>query len=494
VLYAAVPNLARGLVAARDVFESRLAESATLRQWWDVEVVSRGLDRQIDDLLDQMEPLADALGDEIAVALPMAALEGGGGPLVLAELDDPVAFRRIVESGIAGPDAGLPADERPVFVDSPSLADTLVRLESSLGTVDGVPDRPLHRRLAEEYARGASWLVGADLEAILDHSGAGDRAMLDRLGLLDAKTLVVEHHRDDAGSATTAALDFDGPRRGIAAWLARPAALGSLEYVSPQAAFAAAAVTRDAADMLDDLADALAAHDPNALAELDRFESEIGIDLRSDLGAALGGEGAVAQDGPLLPVPWWTAVLEVYDPDSLRMIVERAVDRANPELARHGRPLLEIRDHAIHGLPAVTVAQVGGPIAVTWVVQDGYLVAGPDTAAVSHALDVRASGLTLPRSAAFRDLLPADAAADCSAVVYRDFGHLTGLLEGAAGSHLPPEAVEVLRASAEPSLLCVQGGIDRIAISGRGGSLLGAGPLTGLATLTDTVLPVSSPR
>ena len=203
----------------------------------------------------------------------------------------------------------------------------------------------------------------------------------------------------------------------------------------------------------------------------------------------------MAQDGPLLPVPWWTLVLEVYDPQALRHAVGRAVERANVELEGGDQPRLEVRDVIISGLPGVTVEQVGGSVAVSWAVHDGYLVAGPTPAAVSHALDIRSSGLTLPRSATFRDLLPSDATSDCSAVVYRNLGSLTSLLDGAAASSgMPPEAVELVRASAEPALFCIQGELDRIAISGRGGSLLGAGPLTGLAALTDSLKPLSSPE
>jgi hypothetical protein len=515
VVFAAVPNLARGIADAREVFASRLADSATLRQWWQDEVVARGLDREVDELLDRLEPLGDALGDEIAVALPLAALDGRGGPLVLAELRDPVAFRSLVETELTRSVAELKADDRPVFVSAPSDAphgapallwitgdvlaaaadaDTLMQLESRLAGATATVESPLRRRLQAEYRNGASWLVGVDLGAILAHGDVDDRAVLDRLGLLDARTLVVEHHRDDDGSATTADLDFDGPRRGLAAWLAEPSPLGSLDYVSPQATFAAAAVTRDAADMLDDLLDALAANDPDGMVELDRLESEIGFDLRNDLAVALGGEGTVAQDGPLLPVPWWTAVLEVYDPQALRSVVERVVERANVELELHDQPTLEILDLTVSGRPAVTVRQVGGGLGVTWVVENGYLVAGPEPAAVAHALDVRASGLTLPRSATFRDLLPSDEASDCSAVVFRNLGALSSLVEGAAASTLPPEAVEIVRASSEPALYCVQGDVDTIAISGRGGSLLGAGPLSGLAMLTDSLKPVSSPE
>ncbi len=514
VLFAAVPNLARGLADAREVFASRLAESATLRQWWQDEVVARGLDREVDELLDRLEPLGDAVGDEIAIALPLSALDGHGGPLVLAELRDPAGFRSLVEREFARADAPIDEAGRPVFIDSPNAApsdapallwiegdvlaaatdaDPLIRLESRLDGRASAGESPLQRRLARQYTDGASWLVGVDLEAILANADPDDRTLLDRLGLMDARTLVVEHHRDDDGSATAAELDFDGPRRGLASWLAEPAPLGSLEFVSPQATFAAAAVTRDAADMLDDLLDALAAHDPDGTAELERVESEVGIDLRDDLAVALGGEGAIAQDGPVLPVPWWTAVLEVYDPQALRDVVERVVERANRELEAHDGPQLEIQDLTIDGLPAVTVRQVGG-VGITWVVQDGYLVAGPEPAAVAHALEVRASGLTLPRSATFRDRLPSDASSDCSAIVFRNLGALSSLLDGAAASTLPPEAIELVRASSEPALFCVQGGFDTIAISGRGGSLLGAGPLSGLAMLTDTLKPVSSPE
>ena len=56
------------------------------------------------------------------------------------------------------------------------------------------------------------------------------------------------------------------------------------------------------------------------LDELAKLETELGFSLRDDLAAALGGDAAVAIDGPLLPKPSWKVVVEVVDPSRLEYV------------------------------------------------------------------------------------------------------------------------------------------------------------------------------
>ena len=58
----------------------------------------------------------------------------------------------------------------------------------------------------------------------------------------------------NAGTAETrAALIFSGQRTGVASWLAAPAALGALDFISPQATLAWAAAVMQPSAIIDEI-------------------------------------------------------------------------------------------------------------------------------------------------------------------------------------------------------------------------------------------------
>jgi hypothetical protein len=342
-------------------------------------------------------------------------------------------------------------------------------------------DTELAARLAEAYADGVSWLLGVDVHALL--AGAGDDAeeleVLGRLGLLDASTLIVEHHREAERGTTAASLDFTDQRRGLAGWLAEPAPMGSLGFFSPQTAMVSAAVAKDAVEMFDDLVGTVSSQDGGLLEGLERLRRETGIDLREDLALALGGEGAFGVDGPVLPVPSWKLVLEVYDPARLQATLATAVAEASRRLEAEGRAPLALTSQEVSGRTFWVLSSPDSPVAAAWVMTDGYLLVGPTTAVLRHALMVRSSGATLPASGQLQRLLPPSPWADCSALAYH---HLGDLADAAARAgllgDLPPETD--LAALGEPSLFCLWAEPRRITVAGTGPSLIEALPLGGL--------------
>jgi len=344
-IFVAAPNLAEGLAEARTIFEERLASSDALRQWWEENIVPTGVDLEIDAILDRIEPLAEAAGNEVVVAVPGRVVAGSGGPLVLFTLDDPAAFESLVTEEISdletsGVESELVLIDDPrqvsetaaglyvwitgdLFASSPDLT-ILKELAGRLDdpTAPAFPGSDLHQRLSESYARGITWLLGVDVGTFLDQAASeqseADAELLELLGVRDVGILVAERQREGDLATITAELGFDGARKGIAAWLAEPAPMRSLEFVSPDASLAAAVVTKDPAEMFDELMTILAGAEPTALDELDRVQAETGFDLRADLAAALGGEAAFAIDGPLLPTPAWKLIVEVSDPGTLQ--------------------------------------------------------------------------------------------------------------------------------------------------------------------------------
>ena len=508
VIYAALPNLTEGLKDARKIVSDRLASSPALAAWWQENVTDNGVDREVDEVLDRLQVLGDAVGDEVVIVVPAAAFANNGGPLVLAVLEDPARFRAMIVDEI---DRANAAAQRPVFavvegVESLSAIDAELLLwvhgdvfvaatrsdqliavadsftEASAGTF---AETDLHARLTEAYASGVSWIVGLDMASIMDRAAADstekDAAILARLGVMDATTLVVGYSRDGDERSIEAGLFFDGPRHGMAAWLSEPAPMGCLDFVSPQASLAVAAVTQDAAQIFDELLNAVAAADSEAMSELAEFERVLGIDLRADLAAPLGGEGVFAIDGPVLPLPSWKLVVEVYDPDTLQQTIERAVAEVSRQMQAAGRPCLTVGERTVGGRTYHVVRHDASDVEVAYLMVEGYLVMAPSPLLIDQALQYRASGITLPRSPAFRELLPEDGHMGCSALVWRNLGDLLDSLPPEALAQLPSEVALLLEEGAEPGLWCVYGARDRILASGLGGSLFTSVPLLGLS-------------
>jgi hypothetical protein len=506
LLYAAMPNISADLDEARTAFYERLASSEVLAQWWQEQVVAHGVDEKIDEVLDRLQPIGEALGAEAVVTVPQSVIHGQEAFLFMTELDDPSSFSDLLATVVEDANSEVEDQTIAVLVDdpltgSPGAAEVYFWVEGSLFAATGSftaleelahrLDDPaqrsfvgsrLHAQLAETYAKGVSWLLAADLAAAIAEGTNGmleeDAASMDRLGLLDATTVVIERHRDGEWYATNAEVRFSEDRRGIMAWLAEPAPMGSLEYVSPEAYVIASAVTKDAVEMFDDFFDFVSAQDQTAIEELRVFQQLIGLDLREDLAATIGGEATFALDGPMLPVPSWKLIVEVYDPETLFHTLERAVSLVNMQLVADGQTALVFEASEIGGRTYYTLNRDGIDGQAVLTALDGYLLVAPSRALIEQSISYRDSGVSVVASTMFRDLLPDNGFTDCSALVYRDLGSLLDAI--------PPEALgdlefaDALSDGLEHGLVCVFGEADRITASATGGSLVGLASTLGL--------------
>jgi len=507
MVYAAMPNLAGDLDAARIAFYERLQDSEVLSEWWRDQVAANGIDVEIDELLDRLQPLGEAIGAEAVVTVPASMVHQVGTPLFMAELEDPVTFREVMMTVIDEANAESGDHTVAVLIDdpqtaSPGEAEVLLWVEGELfaaaGDIEvlrglarrvddagtrGFIGTTLHTRLADAYVNGVSWLLGVDLAGPIAEASVEmdteEAEALRSMGFLDAETLVVERHRDGEWYATNAEVQFSGPRRGVMAWLAEPAPMGSLDFVSPDAYVAASAVTKDAALMFDDLLDLVSAQDEEAFNQLRNLELLLGLDLREDLAGSFGGEATFALDGPVLPVPSWKLIIEVYDPETFVNSLEQALVLANVRLRAENQAEVRLDGESAGRRTYYTLMREGLEGAVVFTTVDGYLVMAPSRALIDQAIAYRDTGVTLPASSAFRALLPANGFTDCSALVYRD---LDGLI-GAVPEGMLDEfgLADSLSDGLGKGLVCIFGEVDRVTASATGGSLVGLASTLGLA-------------
>ena len=292
-------------------------------------------------------------------------------------------------------------------------------------------------------------------------------------GFDNVKYLTVER-RDLGTTETRAAITFAPVRKGIAAWLAEPAPMGSLDFVSPEASLAASFVIKDPKNVVDEIFQFEQSTDPNFQDQLARLESNLGVSIRDDISEPLGGEVTFALDGPVLPTPSWKVIVEVYDRGSLQATISKLVDSFN----RQAPPTdgkFELSERQLGSVTYYTLRNNRRPsFEIDYAFVDSYWIIGPSQSLIARALENRQAGYVLTRSQAFQAQLPTDGYTNFSALFYHNIGPaLTPLAQQlqAAGALTAEEQhdFDALRAYSTPGLIYAYGEPDRIIVASSSG-------------------------
>jgi len=501
VAFASLPNYGESLAQAHRLFEERLQESPVLREWWRKVDPARHGGPSLADVIDRIRSFSDFLGEEVVFAAVDEGRLRHVVPLLVAEVsrpglrefideqlasaarqEDRPGVRIVGEQAVTGAGAAKEALFvllRPGLIAVATDEKTLLALDARRqGTGAGLDRTPFGERILEAYPGGVGLLFAADLghmtNALQEEGGRRDQRQqqaLHRSGLDGLRYLVLERKVVADESQTQAVLAFAGTRRGIASWLAGPAPMGALDFVSPHAQGAAAFVFKGPALVFDDALGLIATNDPKARDAIARLESKLDLSLREDLAATLGGEFALALDGPLLPTPGWKLVVEVYDPARLQASLERLVTRANDEATSAGRRGLRLESEQV-GEETYHSLRGALPFELHYAFADGYMVAAPSRALVMRAIRTHDSGETLGRSAHFRALFPPDRDAHVSGLVYQNMGPtIHSLLQAPGASQLSGDqrrSFDALRRDARPTLVSIYGENEGIRVAGTG--------------------------
>ncbi len=518
VVYAALPNFANTIVESHRVIQERISQNAALREWWEKE--QSGRSQNMDQVVETIRQFGSYLGDEIAVSVSMDDQGKPSDPLVLAELKNAEGFRPFLESQIAkyagekkgGPEIQFVEDpgtavassddkheklyiwiQQNLFVASPKLQQ-LQSVGTALthGNVTSFSATPFHSRIAQVYQEGAGLVIAANLEKVVAATKAertkGPNAekqetALNKLGILSVKYFVLDQKDTNGKTHTQASLSFNDANRGIPSWLAAPGPMGSLEYISPDANVVAGFVVKNPATLVDDLLGVLDVVSPDLRKNLDKLQTDHGLNIRDDIAAPLGGEFAFAIDGPILPTPSWKMVFEVNDPAHLQLTLERVVSEVNKQAAYLGKSGLTWEKADVSGRTFYTLKSVDfGAVQVNYTYANGYLIVGPSRALVERALQSQENGLSLLRSAKFTAGLPADGNANFSAVFYHNIAGLVPAGVATAAQNLPSgpqEAIKSFAADMKPTLAYAYAQGDTITfMANTEGGPFGLGPAT----------------
>ena len=471
VFVALIPNAGTSLNEALTPLRQQAAQNPQLRAM----LAGRGL--EIQSVLGKLQAAGEYLDQLAIVGLAEAP----------AERHDVVFLASVKRPGIGEflRKAGLPAavQERPglaAFGPEAAAVDAFARTLDVPQT--GFQGSPCYERLVEAQREGAAAVACADLSR-LNQEKQGARYMMG------------EDRQVNGTSESRLTLGFDGPRTGIAAWLAAPAPMGSLDYISPEATFLAAFVVKSPAAIVDELVGLQQRSKEGGQQALAEAQKQTGIDVRNDLAATLGGEFALAVDGPIIPTPSVKLIAEVYDPVRFQATLQKLVEVLNQERAKSGGKPLRMKPEAADGRTYYMIGAADpNPLTeVYYTFADGYLIAGwGSRPLVSQALQVKKAGTSIARSTAFMALMPRDHYANFSAVLYQNFGATLAPLAGLLGAFVPQQAqghgnpLQAL-SNMKPTFVAAYGEPDRITVAGSGNMLgmslsnLTSGSLLGLA-------------
>lgn len=477
--YVAFPNYGEVARQSLATLNQHLQSSAVLHDWWQHgELSSAG--PKIQEFLHQFDQLFQYLGYEIVVCG-----ETGGknrGLLVLAQVRKPglreflkemwkqnqseMESMRVFDAqelAIAkpGPAQQLTVLVRPDYV---IVAQNVEALRSFNSYLDGktkdaktkdFPSTEFGQRLGQAYRDGVSVLMAADLHTIL-HQNAGNKQsqeVLQRSGFSDTKYAVWEYNHGNDKSGSIGELSFTAPRRSAASWLAAPAPMGSLDFVSPQTALVGSTILKNLGDIYSDIQYLASASNPQAFAMVTPMEQAMHISLKDDLLALFPGEVAFELQRFLEPKPEWKAILRVSDAQHLQATLQTMFTSMQYKT-------MQFEEDGVTYY-SVTFPPPQNPTHIVYTFVDGYLLVAPSHELITEAIKLHKSGESLAKSMKLQETLPAGYPADASALWYEDPSTIAAMnlrrfspdMAAAFTRIAPPTAPFVFRAYGEDTAI-----------------------------------------
>jgi type IV pilus assembly protein PilA len=357
VFYGALPNYGPALRQALQIWQQELHDSAAIRSFLQKNKLDAG-EPKFEEAAQKMVEFFDYLGDEIVITAGIRGKEPSG--VLLAEVrkpglnaylehvdqlihaDSPASKEhlRVVDPQQLQTATDKPGGEpimlvRPDFVviglSAATLRDFNAQLDKGPG---GFSASMLGKRLEQSYQSGTNSLFAADLQKLMglipqdSAKSAQITALLDKTGFGDARYALMESKTAGKKTDTQMELVFNGPRHGVASWVASSGPLGSLDFMSTKSAIVEAFRLKPPAQMFDDIVEMVG---PMALQALPQIEQQFNVNLKQDILSKLGGEIGFEMDSvPTAPAaggkpvsPNFRVLLSVTDPSGLQQTIKR---------------------------------------------------------------------------------------------------------------------------------------------------------------------------
>ena len=293
-LYVSIPNLGDFVTQAKTIFEDQLKQSPVLQRWWNNGKQDKTA--ELDELVNKVHDLSQYIGDEMVIVALKE--EKGPGFAIVADVQRGGLADLLKQEFAKGEHGGLTVlDEselsgsstsghggyalvRPKEVVFSNSIETLRTIEAQLNAgSSGFGTSDFGQQITAAYSRGAGIILAANLQHMMEeaagHGGTHAKSFMQASGVGGVRYLIAEHRQSNNGIENHLNLQFAGNRQRVASWLGAPAPVGSLDFVSPNAALAFAGVTKDPAMIVDDMM-AMMAADNHGTDEFNKAQSETG--------------------------------------------------------------------------------------------------------------------------------------------------------------------------------------------------------------------------
>jgi hypothetical protein len=318
---------------------------------------------------------------------------------------------------------------------------------------------PLGKRLAQAYQSGTETLFGADLQRLIDLNSPQSMAALEKFGFGNVQYAVMDNKLSGKNVSSQIELVFNGPRHGVASWIASPGPLGALDFISPKATIAQVFRLKNPAQIFDDIVEMAG---PQAFASLPQMEQQLNVNLKQDLLSKLGGELALelhlpqmeqGSSGMVTPSRGgdYKVVLSVSDVAGLQQTLKTLLAAAP----------VQSGERTEDGVTFYTLTPPSAPDAIAptefnYFFMDGYLVIASNRALAREAARVHHNGESLGRSSEVAGTHGQTARA--SMMTYQN----TGVFLATVMSQLPPDMRQFFpkmlgEGSAKPNVVFVYG-------------------------------------
>jgi len=459
--YVALPNYGDTLHQALEIFQQELRESAPLRDFLRRNKLDT-TEPKIERGIQQFYEFSQFLGDEVVITGKLQGQEPTF--FVVAEVKKP-GLREFMEK--LSPDVFPDKTDRPQIFSPQELAAAklgtkdapvvLVRQDIVAFGLNGAALRDfnaqfddssprfissaLGQRVAQSYQGGTNSVIGVDLQKII---GLADkpqsRMMLEKTGFADVNYLVTENTIKGGRSSNQMELTFNGPRHGVASWIAGARPMDGLDFISSNAAIAGDLMLKDPSLIFDDLREIMG---DGAFANLPQMEAQLGVNLKQDLLSKLSGEIAFEMQAPPMMAKGeakdappkggaFRVILRVQDPAGLQQTLTRLLVMAPMQSGKREEDGVTINT-------LTPIQPSGSGTEFNYFFMDGYLVVASDRDTANEAIRQHRTGDTLGKSSKLREGL-AGKSANASMLIYQNAGQMLGPMF----AQLPPEFRQLL--------------------------------------------------
>ena len=457
-VYGAVPNLRGRLSEALILAEQEAYENAAFGAWWNSET-----GQLLRQMVTRVQTVNSLLGDEIVFCASGAAA-GQEVPIVMARVQPGgrLELTRALDRLIA--DAGDDTLSYSVSDDLMVVSSSPENVTRALGRLGQGAASPFAAAIEERYRRGAAWLMGIDAAPVIAMAAGDDAPPVELAAMVGLKYLFLEQRAPAGAEENEVTLMFQGPRTGMASWLADGGSGIAAEYLPADALLAGYVSMREPWQLFQEFTTLMTRENDSFEGNMAEVDEKLGAGFIAELTAAMGTEASFSLSGFSMNGPTWAMAVLANDPAVIDSSLRKVIDTFNAELGpdeQHQRIVFGQEEAG----GRVWSSATGGTLlfGLTWTYDAGYLIAASDRATAERSIATRNGGSPLVWSPQFLGQLPTSAGLHPAAFGWLNAKGALGILSTLA----PSPALATLLAERDPMLVVFDGKPEQIHAASR---------------------------